>query len=279
MSYLSYRLSEGKRELESRLLGVADGTAAVPHPSNTLVGIVTSKQDGLTRTTARVRISERTDLRVRWQTSTGQHADVIVGSRVRLTIPETAVQLEAGGFRRGKQRWNRWIGRVVLVQQNQGTTVTTVKVHRDHITLKSRGPVIGGPSPLTTWTTVNLVIDPEHIGLISADCLRASLSPSEVRVARTAPADLAWISATVRDWRHTHDGVRSTLCIGDVDIFVVINDGMAESEAWQPGLTVEFSINSHGTWIRRNSTTTPLPCCMSLASPVDTPRSSLSKVS
>lgn len=280
MSHLSYRLPEGKRELESRLPGVADGTAAVPHLSNTLVGIVISKQEGLTRTTARIRISERTDLRARWPTATGRHADVIVGSHVRLAIPESAVQLEAGGFRRGKQRWNRWIGRIVLVQQkHDGTTATTVKIHRDNITLNSWSPVIGAQSPLSTWDTVNIVVDPEQISLTSADRPLASLPPPEMLVPRSAPADLAWISAFVRDCRHTGDGVRSTLCIGDVDVFVVIDDSRAELAAWRPGMTVEFSINNHGTWIRRNSTTSPLPCCMSLSSPVDTPRHSLSRVS
>ena len=36
-----------------------------------------------------------------------------IGQRVCVTIPEEAVHLEAGGFRRGKQRWNRldWTGR------------------------------------------------------------------------------------------------------------------------------------------------------------------------
>ncbi|MGC4098252.1 MAG: hypothetical protein QM706_14150 [Nitrospira sp.] len=280
MSYLSYRLSNGKRKLESRLSGLADETAAVPQLSNTFSGVVISKQDGLTRTTARVRLSERTDLRIRWPTSSSRHADLGVGSHVRLSIPESAVQLEAGGFRRGKQRWNRWIGRIVLVQQrHDGTTATTVKIHRDRLTLKSWCPVIGAQSPLTTWDTVNIVIDPERISLTSADRQLASLPMPETHVPRTAPADLAWVSAFVRDCRHTGDGVRSTLCIGDVDVFVVIDDGRAELAIWKPGITVEFSIDNHGSWIRHNSAASPMPCCLSLSSTVETTRPSLSRAS
>ncbi len=272
MSYLSYRSSEWKGERGSRLAGSADGTAAVPHISNTLSGVVISKQDGLTRTTARVRVSERTDLRVRWPTSSSRHADLGVGSRVRLAIPETAVQLEAGGFRRGKQRWNRWIGRIVLVQQNDDAVATTVKIHRDNITLKSCGPVIGAQSPLTTWDTVNIVVDPEQISLTSADRPLASSRPPHMCVPPPPALDLAWIPAFVRAWRPTCDGFRGTVSIGGVELLVVIEDGEADLDVWRPGMTVEFSIGSHGTWIRHNPTATPLPCCVSLSSDADASR-------
>lgn len=279
MSYLSYRSSEWEWELESRPAGSADGTAAVPHISNALSGVVISKQEGLTRTTVRVRVSDRTDLRVRWPKFTRQHGDLRVGSAVRFSIPETAVQLEAGGFRRGKQRWNRWIGRVVLVQQDGGDTVTTVKIHRDGITLKSRGPIIGAQSPLTTWDTVNIVVDPEQINLTPVVRPPSSSLPSERHVPSAPQFDLVWIPAFVCAWRQTSDGFRGTLRVGDFELCVIIEDSVADLTVWESGITVEFSINSNGTWIRRNSTTSPLPCRISPSSDVKTPQPSLSRLS
>src|SRR4029077_8239980 len=87
------------------------------HPSlllNVLSGIVISRAEGLTRITLRIRVGERTDLRVRRWAPFPMGDTIEIGQTVRIPIPAEAVQLEAGGFRRGKQRWNRWIGRVVL---------------------------------------------------------------------------------------------------------------------------------------------------------------------
>src|SRR5215470_375236 len=90
----------------------ADETRNPSRLLNVLWGVVTSRREGLTRTTLRIRVGERTDLRVRWQTSFPTGDTIEVGQIVRITIPADAVQLEAGWFRRGNQRWNRWIGRV-----------------------------------------------------------------------------------------------------------------------------------------------------------------------
>ena len=87
-----------------------------------------------------------------------------IGQLVYVTIPEEAVHLEAGGFRRGKQRWNRWIGRVVLVNRKDEDPVTTVKLHWESITLKSVGPVLGArATTLSVWDTVNIVVDPQLV--------------------------------------------------------------------------------------------------------------------
>ena len=134
--------------------------------SNVLMGIVISKTEGPTRTTLRIRVGERTDLRVRWQAPLPRRSTANIGQRVSITIPEEAVHLEAGGFRRGKQRWNRWIGRVVLVNRNDEDTVTTVKLHWESITLKSVGPVLGARATLSVWDTVNIVVDPQQVRLV-----------------------------------------------------------------------------------------------------------------
>jgi len=138
------------------------------HPSpllNVLSGVVTSRTKGLTRTTLRIRVGEGTVLRIRRQAPSPMADTIEIGQTVQVTIPSKAVQLEVGWFRRGKQRWNRWIGRVVLVNRNNGDLITSVKIHRDSITLHSVAPVIGAAC-LTSWDTVNIVVDPHLVGVV-----------------------------------------------------------------------------------------------------------------
>lgn len=167
MSHVDHVYSEKEQSHNSSTSNAIDGTTRPSRISNdlsnVLMGFVISKTEGLTRTTLRIRIGERTDLRIRWQTTlhTGDTANV--GQMVRVIIPEEAVHLEAGAFRRGKQRWNRWIGRVVLVNQKEEDLITTVKLHWESITLKSVGPVLGAHAALSVWDTVNIVVDPQQV--------------------------------------------------------------------------------------------------------------------
>ena len=138
----------------------------LPSHSNGLVGIVISKTERPTRTTLRIRVGKRTDLRVRWKTVLPSPGTVNIGQMIWVNIPEGAVHLEAGGFRCGKQRLNRWIGRVVLVNRTDQDLVTTVKLYRESITLKSVGPVMGTCATLSVWDTVNIVVDPQQIELV-----------------------------------------------------------------------------------------------------------------
>ena len=138
-------------------------TSRIP---NGLMGIVISKFERLTRTIVRIRIGKRIDLHARWQTALLLPGTVNIGQMVWVTIPKEAVHLEAGGFRCGKQRLNRWIGRVVLVNRKDQDLVTTVKLYRESITLKSVGPVMGTCATISIWDTVNIVVDPKQIELV-----------------------------------------------------------------------------------------------------------------
>lgn len=157
--------------------------------SNVLMGIVISKSEGLTWSTLRIRVGERTNLRVRWQAPRPSPCTANIGQMVSVTIPEEAVQLEAGGFRRGKQRWNRWIGRVVLVNRNDEDPVTTVKLHWESITLKSVGPVLGARTALSVWDTVNIVVDPQQVRLVPVRRPGSQVMPSG-KIARPRSYDL-----------------------------------------------------------------------------------------
>jgi hypothetical protein len=131
--------------------------------TNRIMGVVQSHHVGLVRAGVRIKIMERIDLRVKW--SIDDERCVVVGQDVVATIPAEAVQLEAGIFRRSKQRWNRWIGRIVLVHEDKPNPLITVKVHGETWTLQSRGHVVGADRLPQAWESVNIVIDPELVRL------------------------------------------------------------------------------------------------------------------
>jgi hypothetical protein len=134
---------------------------------NWVVGVVQSHHIGLVRAGVRILIAERTDLRVRWPI--GNERFVVAGQHVVATIPADAVRLEAGIFRRSKQRWNRWIGRIVLVQSWEAGILYTVKIHGENWTLKGYGPVTGARQPGKVWDVVNVVVDPQRVDLTIVD--------------------------------------------------------------------------------------------------------------
>ena len=133
--------------------------------TNRITGVIHSCQSGLTRAGVRLRVGERTDLRIRWPISQTDHGCLRIGECVVATIPVVAVRLEAGMFRRGKQRWNRWIGRIVFVESSDAGIVYTVKIDGEDWTLKGTGPVVGARQPTKTWDVVNVVVDPQKVDL------------------------------------------------------------------------------------------------------------------
>ena len=137
---------------------------------NWVKGAILSQHVGVVRAGVRIKVGTRTDLRVRWV----KHEErcFVLGQSVVATIPADAVRLESGMFRRSKQRWNRWVGRVVLVQQVEAGVIYTVKVHGEEWTLKSLGPVLGAQQSIRPWDVVNVVVDPQVVDLsIAAPCV------------------------------------------------------------------------------------------------------------
>jgi len=131
--------------------------------TNWVTGVIQSQHVGLLRAGVRIKVAERTDLRARWPIKEERY--FVVGRHVVATIPAEAVRLEAGIFRRSKQRWNRWIGRVVLVKSGEAGTIFTVKIHGEGWTLKAYGPVVGAREPSKPWDAVNVVVDPQRVDL------------------------------------------------------------------------------------------------------------------
>jgi hypothetical protein len=137
---------------------------------NWVRGLIHSQNAGLVRTGVRIKVGVRAYLRVRWAKK--EERGFVVGQPVVAMIPATAVRLESGMFRRSKQRWNRWVGRIVLVEHLEEGLVYTVKVHGEEWTLKGLGPVLGAHEPSGAWDIVNVVVDPQRVELsIAAPCL------------------------------------------------------------------------------------------------------------
>lgn len=137
---------------------------------NWVKGAILSQHVGVVRAGVRIKVGARTDLRVRWV----KHEErcFILGQSVIATIPADAVRLESGMFRRSRQRWNRWSGRIVLIQQVEAGTLYTVKVHGEEWTLRSLGPVLGAQQAIRPWDVVNVVVDPQVVDLsIAAPCV------------------------------------------------------------------------------------------------------------
>ena len=130
---------------------------------NRIMGVVQSHHVGLVRAGVRIKIMERTDLRVKW--SIEDERCVVIGQYVVATIPAEAVRLEPGIFRRSQQRLNRCIGRIGLVKSSHSGIVFTLKIHGEGWTLKAYGPVLGARQPSKVWHVVNVVVDPQSVDL------------------------------------------------------------------------------------------------------------------
>ena len=160
--------------LDERLmpdLGTGSGSVCVDGTIiNWVTGVIQSQFAGLVRSGVRIKVGSRADLRVRW--ALANQRLFVLGQRVVATIPAGAVRLECGIFRRSKQRWNRWIGRIVLVEQAEAGMVYTIKIHGEEWTIKSYGPVVGERKESKPWDVVNVVVDPQSIDLsIVAACI------------------------------------------------------------------------------------------------------------
>ena len=136
---------------------------------NWVRGVVHSQYVGLVRSGVRIKVGTRSGLRIRW--ARREERSFVIGQQAVATISAEAVRLESGMFRRSKQRWNRWVGRIVLIEHLEAGIVYTVKVHREEWTLKSLGPVVGAQGLSQPWDVVNVVVDPQLVELaIAAPC-------------------------------------------------------------------------------------------------------------
>src|SRR5262245_25743539 len=136
---------------------------------NWVRGVIYSQYVGLVRAGVRIKVGLRSDVRIRW--AKREERSFVVGQPVVAMIPAEAVRVESGMFRRSRQRWNRWIGRIVLIERLEAGSIYTVKVHGEEWTLKSLGPILGAQHAPRPWDVVNIVVDPQSVELsLAAPC-------------------------------------------------------------------------------------------------------------
>lgn len=263
-------MSSPKHELRLeqtiRPLSDTGGSVLPPTDSNMITGVVVMRTKGLTRTALLLRMGDHTHLRVRWTGRSPGHETVQIGDEVRVCIAETVVNLEPGTFRRGKQRWNRWIGTVVMNYHCNYDNVTTVKLDHDNILLKTRSPIVEGQPALSTGDRVNVVIDPHDIRLLPIRRKPTQLLPLTASVVIDESPNHVWLHATVAAIRPAPIGQHVALTLGSATMAALVEMDERQDPGWSAGTTVCISIHHTDGFIRRDLNSPIFRCCIILSS-------------
>lgn len=131
--------------------------------ANIVDGVVHYRHRGLVHTLVRIHVGRGVALHVKLPIDDA--GCFIEGRRVTMRIPAEAIRLEAGLFRRSRQRLNRWYGRIVLVTSHREERVITAKIYGEGWSLTSAIPIVGSVCRVQTWDPVNIVVDPHAIEL------------------------------------------------------------------------------------------------------------------
>lgn len=230
--------------------------------ANVLSGRITTIHQGLLNVGIRMSVGERTDLRVRWPLGSDVMPELVPGLTVNAVIPAEAVHLESGYFRLGKQRWNRWIGRIVRVEPLAETPMVEVKFHHDPVTLKCRGSMTGQNWTPQVWETVNIVVDPtkirlnvgaRHDGLQDRSLVKETLdSCQDVRV---------WLKAQIIETGEAPEGRLLSLLVGVARVSVLVGRDEDRFTRWRPGMTIEIHIGRYEAWVKPCGSDCPPTLC------------------
>lgn len=228
-------------------------TAAVSMHSlvNMIPGQVSAVHRGLLNVGLRLRVGERTDLRVRWLLAANITSELVPGVSVNAIIPAEAVHLESGYFRLGKRRWNRWIGRITFVETLQDRRVVSVKLHNDPVTLKCCGSMTGLNWVPQVWDTVNIVVDPTKIsldtGLKIDDAPNVSHDRETFHPFRDARV---WMRAQVTAVGEAPEGRFLSLLIGTARVSVFIDREQDGFGRWNSGMTLDIHVGRYDAWLK-----------------------------
>lgn len=229
---------------------------------NIVPGRVTALHQGLVNMGIRVCVGERTDLRIRWPLGACTLAELVPGRGVKAVIPAEAVHLESGFFRLGKRRWNRWIGRIVLVETQGDNRVVTVKLHHDQVTLKCCGSMTGSNWVPRVWDTVNIVVDPMKIDLddsVSREAMR-TVSYDGGTFDSFQDARI-WLRAEVREVVKAPEGTFLTLLIGTARVSLLVGREGDSFGLWRSGMVLEIHVGRYEAWIKPSgSDSVPVLC-------------------
>lgn len=231
----------------------SETTAALSMHSlvNMIPGQVSAIHRGLLNVGIRVRVGERTDLRVRWPLAANVKAELEPGLSVKVVIPAEAVHLESGYFRLGKRRWNRWIGRITFVETLQDRWVVSVKIHNDPVTLKCCGTMTGLNWVPQVWDTVNIIVDPTKISLDTGLNIDDAPNVSHDRETFDPFRDArVWMRAQVTEIGEASEGKFLSLLIGTARVSVFIGWEDDSFDRWSSGMTLDIHVGRYDAWLK-----------------------------
>jgi molybdopterin-binding protein len=228
---------------------VAQGLLSMsPSVWNLVAGHIGSILHGLTRTTIKVVTEDGATIRLRCPSERFQQMSLHIGQQVMAQIHANAVLLGMAGTWPGGDRWNRWTGRIVLVEPGAERPLITVKLQGKSCTLKCTGPGVGKSSRPEAWDTVNIVIDPEKVALMPQRS--AGRSRWAATSAGTYERPRVWLKARVEAVRRAESGCVVSLDVGGAHVSALVcgdQDALCE---WAPGLPVEMHVDQWDAWLR-----------------------------
>lgn len=233
---------------------------------NAMVNVVSAQvasiYRGLVRVGIRLRVGERTSLAVRLPLGHGMANGLSAGQWVKALIPSEAVQLEAGYFRLGKGRWNRWIGNVLSVESLSGERLVTVGLHNDHLVLTSCGPIMGSDRYPQTWDTVNVVVDPTRITLETSSAAAPAWSQKEEGDLSGPLADSrVWLRARIVEVGRAPEGRLLSLVVGSAQVSALVGSELDSFGQWHPGMAIEIHVGRYEAWLKPcGNGCPPVPC-------------------
>ncbi|GKS57946.1 hypothetical protein YTPLAS18_14730 [Nitrospira sp.] len=217
---------------------------------------------GLTRIAIRLRVGRQTRVRVRRPADVDDGLPCQVGQGATVQISDEAISIEPGTFRQGRRRWNRWLGRVVLVERDGTRVHVSVKVQGDDIVLRKSYPVEDSCASLRTWDIVNLVVDPSRIGLHFLPH-RGALQDAGMRSRLWHPQWDAhvWLQARLGAVQQLEKGYLLSLDLGATLIAAHVLSTDCRSVKWTPGRFLRIQV---GVWEAHIDPCTigaePVPC-------------------
>jgi molybdopterin-binding protein len=211
---------------------------------NHLAGRVISILHGLTRTRVKLMTEDEVILTVRCPSEKFKQTSLRIGQHVIAQVNAHDVLLGTVGKWPGKERWNRWSGRIVLVNPRDSAPLITVKLQGKGCTLTSTGPVVGQPLRPEAWEAVSIVIDPENV------TLTPHMFATHDTTIRTHERHRVWLKARVEAVRKSASGSVVSLDVGGSHISALVCGDQAIPYEWAPGLPVEMHVDQWEAWLR-----------------------------
>jgi hypothetical protein len=188
--------------------------------------------------------------------------DLSAGQWVKALIPSEAVQLEAGYFRQGKRRWNRWIGTVLRVESLSGERLITIGLHNDRLALTSCGPIMGSDRYPHMWDTVNVVVDPTRITLEASSTAAPAWSQNDEEDRNGLLADSrVWLRARIVEVGTAPEGRLLSLLVGSARVSALVGSESDSFGQWTPGMAIEIHVGRYEAWLKPSGNGCPPVLC------------------